>query len=238
VTIPISHIDRVLGDTVYLKLDKQAIGSLPAIPVRRREGLDEMVATLRARQEDSRKHMRAQIEAQLQDWSAEIERLKIKAAQADAAPRGELEERIVALRAKREAARAELREKMETQLQVWRTQLEELTARRADARAEAKADLLRQINLLREKRQAMCARLERNIEDDIAELDATIEMITTGMYKMAAEERAEQERRAEELRTRRERALAKLRDLRETIAPPQKGDDKGANRAKAGKSAS
>jgi uncharacterized membrane protein/sporulation protein YlmC with PRC-barrel domain len=36
VTIPVSQIDHVLGDTVYLKLDKEAIQSLPAVPVRRR----------------------------------------------------------------------------------------------------------------------------------------------------------------------------------------------------------
>jgi uncharacterized membrane protein len=38
VTLPLSTVDRVAGDTVYLKLDKQAIGQLPAIPVRRGEG--------------------------------------------------------------------------------------------------------------------------------------------------------------------------------------------------------
>ena len=35
VTLPLSAVERVAGDTVYLKLDKQAIGRLPAIPVRR-----------------------------------------------------------------------------------------------------------------------------------------------------------------------------------------------------------
>jgi sporulation protein YlmC with PRC-barrel domain len=35
VTIPVSEIDRVEEDTVYLKLDKQSIESLPSIPVRR-----------------------------------------------------------------------------------------------------------------------------------------------------------------------------------------------------------
>jgi signal transduction histidine kinase/uncharacterized membrane protein len=37
VMLPLSTVDRVAGDTVYLKLDKQAIGQLPAIPVRRGE---------------------------------------------------------------------------------------------------------------------------------------------------------------------------------------------------------
>ncbi|MGD8626822.1 MAG: DUF1269 domain-containing protein [Anaerolineae bacterium] len=35
VTLPLSAVERVAGDTVYLKLDKQAIGRLPAVPVRR-----------------------------------------------------------------------------------------------------------------------------------------------------------------------------------------------------------
>jgi uncharacterized membrane protein/sporulation protein YlmC with PRC-barrel domain len=35
VTLPLAAVERVAGDTVYLKLDKQAIGQLPAIPVRR-----------------------------------------------------------------------------------------------------------------------------------------------------------------------------------------------------------
>jgi sporulation protein YlmC with PRC-barrel domain len=35
VTIPISEIARLEGDTVYLKLDKQQVGALPAIPIRR-----------------------------------------------------------------------------------------------------------------------------------------------------------------------------------------------------------
>lgn len=35
VTLPLAAVDRVAGDTVYLKLDRQAIGQLPAIPVRR-----------------------------------------------------------------------------------------------------------------------------------------------------------------------------------------------------------
>jgi uncharacterized membrane protein len=38
-TLPLSAVERVAGDTVYLKLDKQAIGQLPAIPVRRAEGV-------------------------------------------------------------------------------------------------------------------------------------------------------------------------------------------------------
>ena len=37
VTLPVSAVERVAGDTVYLKLDRQAIGQLPAIPVRRRQ---------------------------------------------------------------------------------------------------------------------------------------------------------------------------------------------------------
>ncbi len=35
VTIPVSQIDRIEEDTVYLKLDKHSIGALPAIPIRR-----------------------------------------------------------------------------------------------------------------------------------------------------------------------------------------------------------
>lgn len=35
VTLPVSAIDRVIADTVYLKLDKGAVGQLPSIPVRR-----------------------------------------------------------------------------------------------------------------------------------------------------------------------------------------------------------
>lgn len=34
-TLPLSAIDRVLGDTVYLKLDKEAVGLLPTIPLKR-----------------------------------------------------------------------------------------------------------------------------------------------------------------------------------------------------------
>jgi uncharacterized membrane protein len=37
VTLPVSAVERVAEDTVYLKLDRQAIGKLPAIPVRRRQ---------------------------------------------------------------------------------------------------------------------------------------------------------------------------------------------------------
>jgi sporulation protein YlmC with PRC-barrel domain len=36
VTIPVVQIDRIEEDTVYLKLDKHAVGALSAIPVRRR----------------------------------------------------------------------------------------------------------------------------------------------------------------------------------------------------------
>ncbi len=35
VTIPVSAIDRIEEETVYLKLDKQAIEALPAVPVKR-----------------------------------------------------------------------------------------------------------------------------------------------------------------------------------------------------------
>jgi sporulation protein YlmC with PRC-barrel domain len=38
VTIPVSAIDRIEDDIVYLKLDKAAIAALPAIPVRRPKG--------------------------------------------------------------------------------------------------------------------------------------------------------------------------------------------------------
>jgi len=37
VTLPLSAVERVAGDTVYLRLDRQAIGQLPAIPVRQRQ---------------------------------------------------------------------------------------------------------------------------------------------------------------------------------------------------------
>jgi sporulation protein YlmC with PRC-barrel domain len=37
VTIPVSQIDRIEEDTVYLKLDRRSIGALPAIPIRRME---------------------------------------------------------------------------------------------------------------------------------------------------------------------------------------------------------
>ncbi len=36
VTIPVSAIDRIEEDTVYLKLDKRSIEALPTIPIRRR----------------------------------------------------------------------------------------------------------------------------------------------------------------------------------------------------------
>jgi sporulation protein YlmC with PRC-barrel domain len=36
VTIPVSQIERIEENAVYLKLDKQGIGALPAIPIRRR----------------------------------------------------------------------------------------------------------------------------------------------------------------------------------------------------------
>jgi sporulation protein YlmC with PRC-barrel domain len=35
VTVPISQIDHIEEDTIYLKLDKHAVESLPAVPVRR-----------------------------------------------------------------------------------------------------------------------------------------------------------------------------------------------------------
>ena len=35
VTIPVSEIDRIEEEVVYLKLDKHSVGELPAIPVRR-----------------------------------------------------------------------------------------------------------------------------------------------------------------------------------------------------------
>lgn len=37
VTIPVSQIDRIEEDTVYLKLDKHSVEALPAIPIRRRK---------------------------------------------------------------------------------------------------------------------------------------------------------------------------------------------------------
>ncbi len=36
VTIPVSEIDKIEDDVVFLKLDKAAVGKLPAVPVRRR----------------------------------------------------------------------------------------------------------------------------------------------------------------------------------------------------------
>jgi sporulation protein YlmC with PRC-barrel domain len=36
VTVPVSQIERIEEDTVYLKLDKHSIGALPTIPIRRR----------------------------------------------------------------------------------------------------------------------------------------------------------------------------------------------------------
>ena len=36
VTIPVSEIERIEENTVYLKLNKRDVGKLPAIPIRRR----------------------------------------------------------------------------------------------------------------------------------------------------------------------------------------------------------
>ena len=36
VTIPVSEIDKIAEDGVYLKLDKEAIETLPTVPVRRK----------------------------------------------------------------------------------------------------------------------------------------------------------------------------------------------------------
>lgn len=38
VTLPLSAVERVKGDTVYLKLDKEAVKQLPSLPVQRRSG--------------------------------------------------------------------------------------------------------------------------------------------------------------------------------------------------------
>ena len=35
ITVPVSAIERVVEDTVYLSLDKQAVNQLPAVPIRR-----------------------------------------------------------------------------------------------------------------------------------------------------------------------------------------------------------
>ena len=35
VTLPLSAIDRIVEETVYLKLDKEAVGQLPAVPIQR-----------------------------------------------------------------------------------------------------------------------------------------------------------------------------------------------------------
>jgi uncharacterized membrane protein/sporulation protein YlmC with PRC-barrel domain len=56
VTLPVTAVDRVAGDVVYLKLDSQAIGQLPAIPVRRGDGskIDLVAVAFDAPQDASR----------------------------------------------------------------------------------------------------------------------------------------------------------------------------------------
>jgi len=215
VTIPVSAIDRAWEDTVYLKLDQATIESMPAVPVRRREGFDEWFATVHASREASRRKLQGQIEAHFQEWGAEIQRLEAGAAQAGAEAKAELDEQIDALRAKQEAAQADLNEKMEAQLRAWQADLGRLMAG-TDTPAEAKVELVRHLDLLSEKWQAMWARWEKDMEADMAAMDASVgaaaQMIATGMAKMAAEEQAEAERRAEEARVRREQAQAWLQD--------------------------
>lgn len=46
ITLPISAIDHVEDDTIYLKLDKKAVESLPGIPVKRRGGKEEKAANI------------------------------------------------------------------------------------------------------------------------------------------------------------------------------------------------
>ncbi len=38
VAVPVSAIDTVEADEVYLNIDKEAVGALPAVPVRRHAG--------------------------------------------------------------------------------------------------------------------------------------------------------------------------------------------------------
>jgi sporulation protein YlmC with PRC-barrel domain len=232
VTIPVSAIDRALEDTIYLKLDRATIGSMIAVPVRRREGFDEWFAMLHAEREASRKKLQGQMEASFQEWDAEIQRLEARVAQAGAEAKAELDEQIDALRVKQEAAQATLHEKMVAQLRAWQANLGYLSAG-TDTRAEAKAELVRQLDLLSDKWQAMWARWEQDMEADIAAMDAWTEMIATGMAKMAAEEQAESERRAEEARARQEQAQAKLQDLRKSSAAARKDLGEGVDEAKA-----
>jgi uncharacterized membrane protein len=38
ISLPVSAVDRETGDTIYLKLDKRAIGTLPPVPIKRSRG--------------------------------------------------------------------------------------------------------------------------------------------------------------------------------------------------------
>jgi uncharacterized membrane protein len=67
ITLPLSAVDHVEGDTVYLKLDKQAIAQLPTIPLRRGHlGLEtevELVAhVFKAPDEDNERLAREALE--------------------------------------------------------------------------------------------------------------------------------------------------------------------------------
>jgi sporulation protein YlmC with PRC-barrel domain len=232
VTIPVSAIDRALEDTIYLKLDQAAIESMPAVPVRRREGFDEWFAAVHAEREASRRKLEGQMEASFQEWDTEIQRLAARAAQAGAEAGAGLDEQIDALRTKQEAARADLHEKMEAQLRAWQANLGHLTVG-AGTRAEARAKLVRQLDLLSAEWKAMWTDWGRDIDADIAAMDAWVQMIATGVAKMSAEEQAESERRAAEARTRREQAQAKLHDLRESGAAARKDLGEGMDEAKA-----
>jgi uncharacterized membrane protein len=122
--------------------------------------LDKQIADLRAKLEATWDELRAQLEAQYQARGTEIAELETQAAKVGAQAKADYEQRIAALRAKRDAIRDKLRAQLEAELQELEAEIKELKAQAAKVGAETKAELDKQIAALRTKQATVREKLQ------------------------------------------------------------------------------
>ena len=182
---------QVEDDLAKLSADVEAVEAKMAdADAQTKAALHEQLENLREKRDQARAELHQKVEAQLHAWQADIDALKKKVVTAGTKTNAAVQEEILSLQNKREAAWAEMQASWQAQRAALRANIKALDEKFAVAEEVGKAKLAAQRVELRTKLDVSEQKLQQSLETQIEEVEAAIgEMqVQTALAKMAAGE--------------------------------------------------
>jgi nucleotide-binding universal stress UspA family protein len=213
-------LDRLIFGSVAEKVVRLAKCPVLAVTGRPEKGESSMSTTDIKSPEgksEKKKAYQEKIEAQLKEWAAKIDELKVKAEKSKAELRIKYEKQIEDLRTKQDVVQQRLRELRESGEETWQG----LKAGTEKSLEELKGSLDRAFSAFKEKREEVAEKVskkkvvyERKIEAQLKEWGAQIDVLKAKAEKSKAEAKVAYLKQIEELRNKQESVKEKVHDLR------------------------